>query len=58
MNISHYFWEIKFWLVLVAAVMTIVNTQKDAEVLTVQIWRIVKSISVKNSAQFLLVMLL
>lgn len=45
MNISHYFREIKFWVVLVVAVVTTVNTQKDGKVLTVQIWRISKSIA-------------
>lgn len=45
MNISHYFWEIKCWLELVAAVVTTVNTQKDAEVLNVKIWRIFKSVA-------------
>lgn len=32
-------------MVLVAAVVTTVNTQKDGKVLTVQIWRISKSIA-------------
>lgn len=46
MNISNYFWEIKCWLVLVAAAVTTVNTQKDAEVLDVKIWRVFKRRSI------------
>lgn len=46
MNIPHYFWEINCWLVLVAAVVRTVNTQADAEVLTVRIWRFFNTVEI------------